>query len=307
MNWLIAGGSGRIGAALTDILLPDGHQVTILSRQPDRPRSRFRAEVSIQHWDGRTLGDWAGQIGQADVVVNLAGEKLAGPNPFSMRWTAARKQRLCMSRKWAGEALAAAIAAAARKPKVFIQSSGIDYYPIQDQIATEETPPGEDFLSNICAECWEPSTAEVEQIGVRRAVLRIGPTLSLILPPLALQSRMFLGGPLGSGKQWVSWVHLEDVIRTIIFLVETESASGPFNLCAPNPVTNAEFSKILGKVQHRPSLLPTPAFMMRLAFGEMADTLLLGVRAAPVRLLELGFEFRYPQLEPALRNMLGFS
>jgi uncharacterized protein (TIGR01777 family) len=296
MNWLIAGGSGRIGAALTADLLKDGHEVNILGRHSSSPRLR---------WDARTLGDWAAEVERADVVVNLAGERLAGPNPFTSRWTAARKQRICTSRQWAGKALAAAVTAAQTKPEVLIQSSGIDYYPVSDRTATEQTPPGDDFLSHVCAECWEPSTEAVEQQGVRRVVLRTGPTLSLILPPLALQSRLFLGGPLGDGTQWVSWVHMEDVIRTIRFLAAREDAHGAFNLCSPHPVTNAEFSKVLGQVLRRPSSMRTPAFLMRLAYGEMADTLLFGVRAEPTNLLDSGFPFRFPDLEPALRNMLS--
>jgi uncharacterized protein (TIGR01777 family) len=296
MKWLIAGGSGRIGAALGADLLKDGHEVSILSRHSGSSRLR---------WNGRTLGEWASEIERADVIVNLAGERLAGPNPFTMRWTTVRKERICTSRRWAGEVLSAAVAAAQSKPKVFIQSSGVDYYPVSDQVATEGSPPGDDFLSQICSECWEPSTASVEELGVRRVVIRTGPTLSLILPPLALQSRLFLGGPLGNGRQWVSWVHMTDVVQAIRFLAEKEDAQGPVNLCSPQPVTNAEFSKSLATVLKRPAFLRTPAFLLRLAFGQMADTLLLGVRAQPGRLVDLGFTFQFPDLESALRNMLS--
>jgi len=201
-----------------------------------------------------------------------------------------------------------AIREAEQKPQVLIQASAVGYYGDRgDEELTEESPPGQDDIAMICRE-WEAVASEVEGLGTRLAIIRTaGVVLSTeggAFPFMLLPFKLFLGGPLGSGRQWFSWIHIEDEARAIRFLIENPQARGVFNLCAPVPTTNAEFSHTLGRVLKRPSFFPTPAFLLRLAFGEKAILLLGSQKQIPRRLLELGFEFRYPQAEVALRNLL---
>jgi len=305
MRVIITGGTGLIGRTLAKALSQDGHEVIALSRDPEK--KRIPNGIKIMRWDGRSPDDWGSHVDGTDAIVNLAGERLAGASPV-LRWTEDRRQRICQSRWNAGVAVTDAVRLATTKPLVIVQASGIDYYAAGDQIATENSPPGNDFLSHICEDCWEPSTAGVEAESVRRVIVRIGPVIgpkSHVLKPLALQHKLFLGGPMGGGKQWFSWVHIADVIGAIRFLIDESSSSGAYNLCAPKPLTNAEFSKTLGNVLERPSFLPTPAFMLRLAFGEMSTTILNGVRAEPRRLLDAGYSFQFPDAELALMDSLS--
>ena len=201
--------------------------------------------------------------------------------------------------------MTAAILEAQSPPQVFFQASAVGYYgPGDDQVITEDASPGNDFLAQVCQE-WESASAEVETRGVRRVVARTGIVLSAdggALPRMALPFKLFAGGPAGSGRQWMPWIHLADEVGALRFLLERE-ARGPFNLTAPKPVTNREFSGLLGKALHRPSLLPAPALALRLALGEMADLILTGQRAVPNRLLDLGYKFRFPDLDSALQDI----
>jgi uncharacterized protein (TIGR01777 family) len=246
---------------------------------------------------------WAPLANGADAIVNLAGENLA-----EGRWTEERKRRIRGSRIEAGRAVVEAVEQVADKPGVVVQSSGLGYYgPTGDEFVTEEAPPGRDFLARVAVD-WEACTAPVEDLGVRRAIIRTAPVLSMAagaLPRLVRPFRSFVGGPLGSGRQWFSWIHIADEVGAIRFLVENQNARGPFNLTTPNPIRNADFARILGRRLGRPSSLPTPAFVLRLLFGEMAAILMEGQRALPRRLLDLGFSFRFPEAETALRDLLG--
>jgi len=305
MRVIITGGTGLIGRTLAKDLSQDGHEVIVLSRDPEK--QRIPSGIKTTHWDGRSPDGWGSHVDGAGAIVNLAGERLAGASP-ALRWTEDRRQRICQSRWNAGAAVTDAVRLAPTKPAVIVQASGIDYYTAGDQIAAENSPPGDDFLSHICMDYWEPSTAGTEAEGVRRVIVRIGPVIgpgSHVLKPLALQHKLFLGGPMGSGQQWFSWVHIADVIGAIRFLIDETSASSAYNLCAPKPLTNAEFSKTLGIVLRRPSFLPTPAFVLRLAFGEMSTTILNGVRGEPRRLLDAGYSFQFPDAESALRDSLS--
>jgi uncharacterized protein (TIGR01777 family) len=195
---------------------------------------------------------------------------------------------------------------ASPKPEVVVQSSAVGYYgPHGDEEVTEETPAGEDFLANVCAQ-WEAATSSVEQDGVRRVVIRTGVVISArggALPLMALPFRLFVGGPIGSGEQWFPWISLADETAAIRFLIENQAATGVYNLCAPNPLKNKEFGKVLGKVLNRPSYFPVPALVFRLLFGEMSTILLDGQRQVPERLLQLGYNFRSSQAEQALRDI----
>ncbi len=301
MHVIITGGTGLIGRALAHSLAGDGHQVTVLSRSPERHRD-FPPGVALVAWDGRTAQGWGDRVDTADAIVNLAGESIAAG-----RWTPERKRRIRESRVNAGQAVVEAVRAAANPPQVVVQASAVGYYgPRGDEPVTEETPPGSDFLAQVCV-AWEASTAPVEELGVRRAVIRTGVVLSTrggALPRMLLPFRLFLGGPLGSGRQYLPWIHVDDQVGAIRFLLEHPEAQGPFNLCAPNPVTNREFCRILGQVLGRPSWMPAPAPVLRLLLGEMAMVLLEGQRALPRRLQEIGYTFRFPELRPALQDLV---
>jgi len=300
MRVIITGGTGLIGRALAAELVGAGYEVILLSRDPQRAHG-LPVGTGLEAWDGRTSGGWAPLVDGARAVVNLAGENLAGG-----RWTTARKQRIRQSRLNAGQAVVEAVRAAARKPAVVIQASGVGYYgPLGDEEVTEDFPPGSDFLGRLAVE-WEASTASVEAMGVRQVVVRTGVVLSGeggALPRLAFPFRFLLGGPLGNGRQWVPWIHIADEVRAIRFLLEREEARGPYNLVAPNPVANAQLARVLGRVLHRPAWFPVPAVALRLLLGEMSAILLTGQRAVPRRLLEAGFSFRFAEAESALRDL----
>jgi uncharacterized protein len=304
---VISGGTGLIGRALVGALTARQHEVVILSRHPAGHRDSWPDNVRLVPWDGRTVAGWLSWLEGAQAVVNLAGENIAGEGLLPDRWSEVKKRRIRQSRLDAGQAMVEAMAATAAKPKTLIQASAVGYYgPGDNKIITEEDGPGTDFLAQLCVE-WETVTAPVETQGVRRAIIRTGLVLSGEggpLPKTVLPFKLFAGGRLGSGRQWWPWIHIEDEVQAIRFLIENEEAWGPFNLNAPDPVTNAEFSRTLGRVLKRPSLLPVPAFAMRLALGEAATVVLDGQRAVPRRLLDLGFDFRFPDLEGALRDLL---
>ncbi len=308
MRILITGGTGLIGRPLVHTLIHDGHEVIVLTRDPQRATTVLPAGARAHAWDARTAEGWGHLADGADAIINLAGESIAGTGKIPSRWTPARRRRIHESRVYAGLAVVDAVEAAAVKPKVLIQASAVGYYGQRsdDVILTEDSPPGQDFLGETCV-AWEQSTAPVEELGVRRVIIRTGLVLSPEggpLPLLILQHRLFAGGRLGSGRQFWPWIHRHDEIAAIRFLLTNEKATGPFNLTAPNPVTAAEFSRVLGRVMSRPSLLPTPAFVMRLALGEIATLVLEGQRAIPKKLLDLGFKFRFSELFYALRDLV---
>lgn len=301
MQIVITGGTGLIGKPLCAALTADGHTIIALTRNPNQVK-QMPANVQLVRWDGQSSEGWAQFIDGADAVINLAGEGIADG-----RWSAARKQSILQSRILAGQAISQAIQQANHKPKVLIQASAVGYYgACQDEIITESTLPGSDFLASVCF-AWEGSTAAVSKLGLRRPILRTGIVLSNAggaFPSMTLPFRLFAGGPVGNGKQWVPWIHIDDEVRAIQFLLTHASADGPFNLAAPYPVTNKEFGKLIGKVLGRPAIVPAPAFALRAALGEMATLLLDGQRAVPQHLQELGFTFRFSMAEAALENLL---
>jgi len=301
MRVVITGGTGLIGSALARELGGAGHDVVILTRDAARAGPLPPGARAAQ-WDGRTPAGWSALLDGDTAVIHLAGESIA-----SGRWSAARKRRIRESRVESGKGVLAAIRQASARPRVLLQGSAVGIYgPCGDEVVTESHPPGRDFLAQVCVE-WEAATAEVESLGVRRAVLRTGIALSGAggaLPRMALPFRLMAGGRLGNGRQWFPWIHIADEVGAIRFLLEREDARGPFNLTAPRPLTNRDFSRALGKALHRPSLAPAPGFALRLVLGEMADALLQGQRAVPHRLLEHGYVFRHPEALGALRDLL---
>jgi uncharacterized protein (TIGR01777 family) len=298
---IVTGGTGAIGRALSASLVKDGHQVIVLSRHPeDNPKMPQGVEVT--RWDARTNIGWGHLADGAEAVVNLTGAPLN-------RWWTPRYQRIIReSRVNAGRAVVEAVEQAGAKPGVVIQASGIGRCgPRGDEIVTEETGPGTGFLGQT-AVAWESSTAPVEDFGVRRAIVRSGVVLSTddgALPLMMLPFRFFLGGPLGTGDQWLPWIHIKDEVRAIRFLIQNPAAKGPFNVTAPNPVTNAQFSRRLADAMARPAFFRVPAFAIRLALGEMSTVVLDGQRAVPEKLLRLGFAFRFPELREALSDLIG--
>ncbi len=302
MRVVIGGGSGLIGRALCDELALAGHQAVVLSRDPSRVAS-LPAGVEVEEWDGRSAAALAPLVEGAEAFVHLAGASIAGG-----RWTARRKRAIRDSRVDSSRAVAEAFARSARRPAVLVQGSAVGYYgPRGDEELDEAAAPGDDFLASVCRE-WEAASAPVEELGVRRPVVRTGVVLSTrggALPRMVLPFRLFAGGPLGSGRQWLPWIHLADEAGALRFLLEHPEATGPFNLTAPAPVTNREFSRALGRTLRRPSLLPAPAPALKLALGEMATLLLDGQRAVPSKLLAAGYEFRFPEVGGALGDLLG--
>jgi uncharacterized protein len=299
MKIIITGATGFIGSILTDHLWNQFHSLILLSRKPS-------VEVGVAkklwfRWEPPAGGEWEQAIDGADGIINLAGEPIAGK-----RWNKEQKEKLRSSRIDSTRALVNAIAKAKAKPKFLLNASAVGYYgPHQDEILTESSAPGGDFLSRLCVE-WEAEALKAEAHGVRVAMFRTGivlakgqGALAKLVPPF----KLFLGGPLGSGKQWMPWIHIEDEIRFLLFLMGNESARGAFNATAPNPVTMEQFSKTLGEVLKRPSWLSVPPSMLALIAGEMADMLLTGQRAVPEAASKLGFVFKYPTIREALESL----
>jgi uncharacterized protein (TIGR01777 family) len=307
MRVIITGGTGLIGRELATSLAADKHEVILLTRNPQKA-SGLPHGVRAARWDGRTPNGWGGLVEGAGAIVNLAGESIAGNNPVLDRWTESRKQLLLGSRLDAGKAVTEAVRNATQKPGVLIQSSAVGYYgPCGDEEVPETHPAGNDFLAKLCVQ-WETSTNEVEAVGVRRVILRTGLPLSTkggFFPPVLTIWKLFAGGPMGSGNHYWPWLHMADQVASIRFLIDNSNANGAFNISAPNPVRQKDFGKVLGKVLGRPSFMPTPAFALKLMMGELAEALLLsGQREVPTRLEQLGYAFKFPTLEPALRDTL---
>lgn len=302
MRVLITGGSGLIGRALAPKLVEAGHSVVLLSRNPDRLEDLGEG-VTAEGWDGRTTLGWGPLVDGDAAIINLAGENLADG-----RWTEDRKRRILESRVDSTRAVSEAVLKARSKPAVLLQGSAVGYYgPHEGEAVPETAPPGDDFLAQVCV-AWEKASDPVAEAGVRRVILRTGVVLAEeggALPQMALPFRFFAGGPLGSGDQGVPWIHIDDVTRAMVFLLNEPEASGPFNLTAPHPVDNRKLSDTLGDVLGRPSFLKAPSFALHLALGEMADMLLTGQKAVPAALEEAGFEFRFPRLRGALEDLLG--
>ncbi len=299
----ITGATGFIGQALCRYFIGSGYDVAVLTRNADKARSLFGSQTIAAEWDGRTSQGWVELASRSAAIINLAGENIGAG-----RWTKEKKKRILESRLNAGKAVAEAVKRSSPEPGVVIQASAAGFYgPRQDEELDETSPAGEGYLAGLVRQ-WEESTRAVEDLGVRRVIIRSGLVLGRedgILPRLMTPFRFFVGGPLGRGKQWLSWIHLQDEIRAIQFLVERHDLRGVFNLTSPGSVRNKEFCRALGQAMKRPWWFPVPAFVLRLFFGKMADeTLLSGQRVIPRALLEAGFAFSFPDLKTALGNIL---
>lgn len=297
MKILISGSHGLVGSALLKSLVEDSHEVVRLVRHE---RHVGALEVGWRPDEGRID---AQQLEGLDAVVHLAGESIAGG-----RWTEEKKRAIRESRVKGTRLLSETIAQLSRPPAVFISASAIGYYGNRgDEVLTETSQPGNDFLASVCVE-WEEATRPAIEQGIRTAITRFGIILDRdggALAKMLTPFRMGIGGRIGDGRQWMSWIALDDVVNAIEFVMLDRAISGPVNVVAPNPVTNAEFTKILGRALSRPAFFPVPAFGARLAFGEMADALLLtSQRVEPGVLQDRGFAPYWPRLEPALQHLL---
>ena len=301
MRVTITGATGLIGTALTARLRERGDDVTVLTRDPGRARERLGKGVAALAWDPDGGPAPVDAFTGRDGVVHLAGENLA------QRWSKGAKRRILASRELGTRKVVAAIAAAEPRPRVLVSSSGVGYYgPRGDEPLDEETPPGDDFPAGVCR-VWEREADRAAEAGVRVVKIRTGVVLdahggalSKMLPPFKAGA----GGPVAGGRQYLPWIHLDDVVGMMIAALEDERWTGPVNAVAPDPPTNAEFSKALGRALHRPAIAPVPALALRALYGEMADLVVYGQRAVPRRALELGYPFRHPDLDEALQSTL---
>jgi len=299
MRIVIAGGTGFIGRALVAKLVEQGWTVTVLTRQaPDAVQRRLRLPVAVVQWRPTDPPD-PGLVDGTDAVVNLAGATIA------RRWTAAARRLILESRVQATKALVEAIRRAAAPPRVLVNASAVGFYgPRGDEPVTEADGPGSDFLANVCL-AWEAAARPAQEAGVRVVLLRMGLVLGRggALSRMSVPFLFFVGGPLGSGRQWVPWIHIDDVTGLIAFVLENGVLQGPVNAAAPNPVRNRDFAAALGRVLRRPAVVPAPALLLRWGLGEMSSMLLTGQRAIPAAAVQAGYTFRFPTLELALREI----
>jgi uncharacterized protein (TIGR01777 family) len=303
---IVTGGTGFIGRPLSYRLLEEGYDVVCLTRSASAAKKKGGNRIKFVAWDGKSAAGWSEHAEGAAAIVNLAGESIG-----SGRWSGAKRQRILQSRMNAGKAVTEAVESVRRKPEVVIQASAIGIYGNRgEEILDESSRLGEGFLAEV-AKDWEASTGGIEASGVRRIIIRTGMVLGTAggaLARLLLPYRFFIGGPMGSGKQWMSWIHITDEIGGILFLLRRKNMNGTFNLTAPQPLPNKSFSRELGKLLRRPSWFPIPGLFLKVFLGKMAEeTILASQRVSPVRLEEAGYKFVYPELTGALTDLLGNS
>jgi uncharacterized protein (TIGR01777 family) len=295
---LVSGATGFIGRRLVRELRARGDEVVAVTRDSEKAKHLLGEGIRTVTWQEGELREG---VGSSQAMVNLAGEII-----FGQRWSAAQKQRILDSRVESTERLVAAIGRDAPKPAVLVSGSAIGYYGAhEDEDLDEDAPPGDDFLADVCKR-WESAALRAEESGVRTVLLRTGIALGRgggALQRMAMPFRLFAGGPVGSGRQWFSWIHVDDLVGIVLHAIDTESVRGPVNATAPEPRTNADFSKALGRALGRPSWLPVPAFALRVLFGEGASFLVTGQRVLPKRALASGYSFKYPSAEEALADL----
>ncbi|VAX34794.1 Cell division inhibitor Slr1223 (YfcH in EC), contains epimerase/dehydratase and DUF1731 domains [hydrothermal vent metagenome] len=296
MNLLITGATGFIGSALCFRLLEDKHNIVALSRYPESIKEPIRGISNLKQLKGDVV---------FDVVVNLAGEPIA-----DKRWSKQQKQRISNSRLDSTQKLISYFKTLKHKPKLFISGSAIGYYGINktDDIIDETASGDESFSSQLCQQ-WEAAALQAQTLGIRTCLLRTGIVLGKgggALKKMLFPFKIGLGGKIGEGKQWMSWIHLDDLVGIILYCINQENLTGPINGTSPNPVTNQEFTKILGKILKRPTLLPMPKIIVKLLMGQMGEELLLtGKKILPIKALDAGYKFQYEKLENALLSEIS--
>ncbi|MBE9206494.1 TIGR01777 family protein [Nostoc sp. LEGE 06077] len=305
MKVAITGATGLVGSRLVERLHKEGHQVLVLTRNPNFAQKVFPPanfpNVEIVTYTPTTSGAWQDAIAGCEAVVNLAGEPIG-----EGRWTAERKQEILNSRQLGTQKIVEAIAKANLKPQVLINTSAIGYYGTSETATFDEASvSGNDFLAQVC-QAWEAEASKVKEAGVRLVILRFGivlgngGALAKMIPPFQL----FAGGPIGSGRQWFSWIHIDDLVNLILQALSQSDMEGVYNATAPSPVRMNDLSQTLGQVLHRPSWLPVPAFAIEALLGDGAIVVLEGQQVLPKRTLESGFAYEYPNLLPALQQIL---
>lgn len=301
MKIIVAGGTGLIGRPLTQALCAGGHAVWVLTRSLEK--ADLPDGVQAAAWDARTPQGWGALVNDADAIINLAGTNIG-----ALPWTNERKRMILSSRIHAGSAIVAALRDAPPRKRVVISMSGISIYGNRGAEPLDETASTvDDYLGKV-SKAWEGAIEPVQELGARLVILRSAPVLAEkggILAPFVLQNRLFAGGPLASGRQWISWVHIDDLVRVIQFVLERQDAEGVINVAAPQALTNREFGRIVSRVMGRPFWLPVPAFGLKIVLGEMSKIVLEGQRVVPARLQAMGFEFQFDTLEQAVRDLTG--
>lgn len=304
---ILTGATGLIGRQLFGALRERGYEIVVFSRNPEQARRQLPGAAEYVAWAPTPGGGWTAALDGADAVIHLAGAPIA-QGLIGVRWTPAYKREIMASRVEGTRAIVEAIAAAPRKPATLVSASAIGYYGHRGAEPLDESaPPGSDFLAEVCV-AWEREATRAEALGLRVVRVRTGivlDTTSGALGQLLLPFRLRTGGPILPGTQYYSWIHPADEIGIILLALEHPGAAGPLNATAPNPVTSHEFAAILGEVLGSPSWLPVPELALRAALGEMADLVTKGQRVVPRRAQELGYRFRFPELKPALRDLLG--
>jgi uncharacterized protein len=308
MKVAVTGATGFVGSRLVERLQAEGHQVLVLTRSAERARRVFPtaafAQVEIVAYSPLESGAWQQSISGCDGVVNLAGAPIA-----ETRWTAERKQEIVDSRKIGTQKIVEAIAQASSKPTVLVSSSAIGFYGTSETATFDEASgSGSDFLAQVCQD-WEAAAESVKKTGVRLVILRTGIVLGMggAIAKMLLPFKMFAGGPIGSGRQWFSWIHREDMVSLILQALTQPDMAGIYNATAPNPVRMAEFCQVLGQVMNRPSWLPVPDFALEALLGDGAQVVLQGQQVMPKRTEASGFKFAYGTVKPAVEEVLSHS
>lgn len=305
MKIAVTGSTGFIGSQLVKTLIEKGHSLILLVRNPDKARRLWSADqlahVEIVPYQATASGDWQQVISGCDAVINLAG------TPIAERWTPEYKDSILQTRQLGTQRLVEAIAQASSRPKVLINASAIGFYGTSETATfDEQSPSGQDFLAEVCRQ-WEGAAQKVTELGVRLVILRFGivlgngGALAKMIPPF----KLFAGGPLGTGRQWFSWIDRDDLVALIVFALEQESMQGTFNATAPQPVRMAELCQALGERLHRPSWLPVPDFALELLLGEAAKVVLEGQQVLPKATQAAGFNFAYPEIRTSLQKILA--
>jgi uncharacterized protein len=301
MKVLIFGGAGFVGRNLADELLANGYQVFIVTRNLRKTVNNLGNKVQVIEWDNISPLASINELQEIDVVINLAGESIG-----NRRWSKSVKQEILSSRIRTTRAIVAAINNRTFQPKVLINASAVGYYgPRQNEEITELVEAGQDFLAQVCR-AWENEVYKAQSDLIRVVTIRIGVVLGRegVLNRMAMPFRFYMGGPLGTGNQWLSWIHIKDLTSMIRFIIEHQELTGPINATAPESVTMRNFCNVLGDVMNRPSWLPVPEFILKIALGQMAEMLLHGQRVVPNKIIGAGFEFWYPKLRSALEDAL---
>lgn len=299
---IITGATGLIGRNLIQELIKRGDDVKLFTRNTKKAKSIFPTSIECVEWNYQRPDQWKSKLENADAVVHLAGINL-----FAKRWNEKFKKEVIDSRKVSTKNLVEAIASRANKPEVFISASGIGYYgDCGDKILNEDSPLGKDFLADVC-EVWESESRRTGEFGIRNVQIRTGLVLSTedgALKKMLLPFKFFIGGPLGNGKQWASWLHIDDIVGIYLHAIDNQNIYGAVNAASPNPVRMKEFAKTLAKILHRPSLFPVPKFALKIVVGEAAEVVTASQRVDVKKLLSSGYKFKFEMLEEALTDLL---